>query len=108
VKQKIFRADTDYILVDVRSKATWDLGHLLGSTIIEPGTPEANLVLQLTMLTRTSLAIFYDDGFGSDAILMADKLINLHEGYNSNNVVVLTGGYFNWLKAGYQVEIDGL
>jgi rhodanese-related sulfurtransferase len=112
LKQKMVKGETDFILVDARDKASWDNGHLQYSILIEPGTSGANqspenVIIQLEMLPPKSLAILYDDGFGIDAIALAEKLINLNDGYDINNVMVLTGGYFEWSKSGYPIEKDG-
>jgi rhodanese-related sulfurtransferase len=106
------KGETDYILVDARDKASWDSGHLQYSILIEPGTSDSNqpredVILQLKMLPLKSLAILYDDGFGTDAIAMAAELIKQSDIYDINNIMVLTGGFFEWLKSGYPVEIDG-
>jgi rhodanese-related sulfurtransferase len=112
LKQKMIKGETDFILVDARDKVSWDIGHLQYSILIEPGTsgsnqPREDVILQLKMLPPKSLAILYDDGFSTDAISMAAELIKQNEGYDINNIMVLTGGFFEWLKSGYQIEIDG-
>jgi rhodanese-related sulfurtransferase len=112
LKQKMVKGETDFILVDARDKASWDSGHLQYSILIEPGTsgsnqPQEDVILQLKMLPPKSLAILYDDGFGTDAIAIAAELIKQNESYDISNIMVLTGGFFEWLKSGYQIEIDG-
>jgi rhodanese-related sulfurtransferase len=106
------RAEGDFILVDVRSEEDWDTTRLRKALNIpnvsnDPLAQQSRMT-QLQLLPKDKLIIFYGDSpDDSDAASLAQQLIDLNAGYDSENIKVLWQGHPRWKELRYPTKDTG-
>lgn len=86
-------------VIDVRSQAEWDAGHLPGAHHLQLGT----LGKRLDEVPRDGVVVVHCQG-GTRSAIAASLLAE--RGYH--NVINLQGGYQGWINAGYSVIHGGI
>jgi rhodanese-related sulfurtransferase len=85
------------VLLDVRTKAEYDVSHLRGAQRIEPNASATSILLPHDQPVVTYCSVGYRSG------AFAQKL--QEAGYK--NVQNMSGSIFQWANEGYPVERDG-
>ena len=104
--KQLMDSSNDFIIIDTRDEATFNMGHLAGAINIPyaTGSPEAFTVMdqQLAILPDDKLKIFYCDcSLDQESAGMAKRIID--SGYKVENIKVLWKGIFRWQELGYPV-----
>ena len=103
-------ASGDVVVVDSRDMGVYNDGYIPGaknitSPSIQPALLES-VKVQLGMLPKDKLLVFYGDQDGeAEAVALAQTLIGLNAGYDTNNIKVLEGGFNQWLNLGYPSDV---
>jgi len=90
------------MLLDVRPRAFYQLGHLPGA--ISLPLAEIPKIMPTLSLEKTSVLLIYCTGEACDDSLKAALRLRL-TGYSQ--VFVYKGGYEEWIKKGEPIEFDG-
>lgn len=96
------KAGIDFVLVDTRSKASWDQGHVVGAVHIPAREIEATVPERYPAGTRFVVYCWSPGCNSGDKGALALALL----GYE---VKIMIGGFEYWAREGYAVETaDGI
>lgn len=94
--KKIIETDSEFVLLDVRSKAEFNAAHLPGALNIERGRLEW-VVPDIIKKTDRTIYVYCQDGRRSG--FATERLIQM--GYT--NTIHVSDGFEGWVTAGYYV-----
>jgi rhodanese-related sulfurtransferase len=101
--------NANYATVDARDMDSWNAAHIPDALSIVPNTDNtpagAELVrLQLLMIPKDKLIVFYDDNLDL-APALAQQFLDInaskHLGYDPANVKILAKGFVKWMELNY-------
>lgn len=99
-------------LVDVRSEEDWDTTRLRKAmnipNVSNDSLEQQSRITQLQLLPKDKVIIFYGDSpDDSDAIGLAQQLIDLNAGYDLENIKILLQGHPRWKELRYPTKDTG-
>ena len=99
-------------LVDVRSEEDWDTTRLRKAinipNVSNDPLEQQSRITQLQLLPKDKIIVFYGDSPNdSDAIGLAQQLIDLNAGYDLENIKILLQGHPRWKELRYPTKDTG-
>jgi len=95
-RQALLKGEEKFILLDVRSKAEFEAGHLPGALNVERGRIEW---LIPNIVKNTEQRIYVYCRSGNRSAFATERLLEM--GYE--NVIHIKEGFLGWLQAGYPI-----